>query len=297
MSRTLVALAALAGCVGGVCYPQAFGVPQGAAYRVVAPPPPAPVKRWIDCDFHDGRGTVQVLGWYDAQGYVQYWPAENRHLERPPVPPPAKPAAPAPPPPKSEPPAKAREAQAPPTPPAAHVSANFGLDLSQLHHRGQPESYQSKGDEAHRMVQEATAPGRRVEAGPADDQDERFLSVIGAADVRAKALAELQAQGLTDKVHVGSFDPEAWQVTSVGLPTEGRPAVILQEPDGQVVHRLSNYPQGVEQLAAKLRKPNPLYDPKRDPGVADAPALGASWRLLVLVGCVLLILTRGKSTK
>ncbi len=120
-----------------------------------------------------------------------------------------------------------------------------------------------------------------IKEGLPDDKDKPRLTAIGTAEDCAKVAADVAG----DKdVVFQQFRPDDWQVKGSGFVTDGKPMIYLQAPDGKVLHRQDAYDKGRLDVAlAAIRKPDPHYDPKKDPDLskpADAPLGVPLWAWL-----------------
>lgn len=93
-----------------------------------------------------------------------------------------------------------------------------------------------------------------------DDSHKLWITSVG---LHNKNKIEQDLQEFNDDIIVADYPEDHWHVD--GLFQRG---VYLQRPSGKVVAYSENYP-GSQLLAAALRKNNPDYDPRMNPGFDD----------------------------
>jgi hypothetical protein len=169
---------------------------------------------------------------------------------------------------------------------------NFGLDSTRLN---KGPSYSVNGRTA--TKEEAV---RALEGQLADDRTKYRLTVIGDDAVRKQVVSDLEtSQGLSafrDRHLVQSYAPDNWAAQK--FQAAGNPTVILQAPDGAVVHRQEDYRDGAAGLAKALTS---AYDPKKDPdrrknplANLDPKTLAAGGGVLALIAAAFLLITGRK---
>lgn len=156
------------------------------------------------------------------------------------------------------------------------------------------------------------ADGREItcvedfQAALSDDSAKPYLTVIGPQAQRAQVLADLDSSPalapFKGRYHARGLDPSDWMVKGMGFVTTGQPTIYVQSSTGQVLHRQDDYQGGAEGLAKALsgvqglRKPDPTYDPSKDPvKVPDAKGpqaiagLKIPWSVWVVAGVGLVL--------
>lgn len=111
------------------------------------------------------------------------------------------------------------------------------------------------------------------------------VTAIGTPAETAPVIAALKAGPRAADLVLAAYEPTHWHVASVGFKTDGHPTVYVQDSTGAVLHRQDDG-SPVELAAAieRLRKPNPNYDPAKDP--SKPLSAGGPAGLLVLGGVV-----------
>jgi hypothetical protein len=123
------------------------------------------------------------------------------------------------------------------------------------------------------------------------DENQYRITVIGETNSDYEPVLKFIAdQGLDDKYVVKGYTKGQWAVAD--FHADGNPTVLIQTPDGKVVHRQNSGDLQTLQkaLASLVRKPNPHYDPKKDPDLSRSPLTDDGDDLLypVLAGVVTL---------
>lgn len=120
-----------------------------------------------------------------------------------------------------------------------------------------------------KLVSEAQARARLGEPTGAvpDDRARLYLTVIGGKSARLGVLAALKSSPalapFRGRYIVHGYAPTDWAVSGL-FATAGEPTIYLQARDGTVLMRVDKY-QGPEDLAGRLRRRDPDYQPQRDP--------------------------------
>jgi hypothetical protein len=136
----------------------------------------------------------------------------------------------------------------------------------------------------------------------ADDSGKIRFTVIGSVEQRRQVLKDLDAHpalsAFKELFVVNAYSPEQWAVSRAGFVTNGTPTIYVQAPDGTVLHRQDDYVGGADSLAAALgrsaeRKPNPDYQPAKDPDRRKTDPVSDPWLWLALAGGVVFILGAG----
>ena len=292
MIATLLLSSILAGqCAGGSCAVPMFAPTPTTAPIVLAQYQPtipvAPSYRWYAID-HEGL-TFQVWGYIDARGGVVWRPdlaANRRNWDA------AKAKRDAP---KPKPAAK-DQADAPKPKPAPAPVAGQSLP-----------DWQTKGVDQSKLAREerVTASGANAQAfidrfervrgdhdGLDDDRNKPSLTIIGTEAEAEPILADLRPGGalaeFASETHIQRYERGHWAITQ-GHEQGGTPDIIVQTPDGTVVWRQQSYQGGAAVLREGLRRANPNYDAKRDPGPGKGSA-SARASTAVAVGIILLSL-------
>jgi len=106
-----------------------------------------------------------------------------------------------------------------------------------------------------------------------DDTKKKRLTIIGTPDEVKMVLEDLKKpifDGVRDSVLVQDYQPSDWAVAEAGFFVMGSPTIYLQAANGKVEHRQDVY-YGPAALVSLIRKPDPNYDPKKDPDLATSP--------------------------
>ena len=143
----------------------------------------------------------------------------------------------------------------PPLPPPC-----FGVALAKI--GGQP-IYRLNGQPV-----PARAAYEAVDKGFDDDSGKFRVTLIGPAEVRAKAREALENHpdftSLKPRVIVRDFAPDHWAMNA-GFVTTGQPTIYCQAPGGKVLHRQDDFAGGPAALIAAIRHASDRYDSSRDP--------------------------------
>lgn len=291
----LLALSVSGQCSGGSCpapssYPAFSGYSRPAPvrfvpYQIAVRPAIQPVvQRAYGWHFAKYNGlTVKVWGWKPTPSTVEWEPELRENVlavenARQAVkaaaslaPPPAAPA---------------------PNPVAVQpAQLNFGVDRSKI---DPDRRYSGPDGQAILFDDKPDSP---------DIKSKMFLTVIGEPDDRKSVETDWKShpslKPLGELAWFRSFSPGDWQVKDdLGFHIEGKPTILLQTSGGKVLYRASDYTEGPEGLAlafAALRKPDPNYDPSKDPGprnkkpvAPDDGAIGAG-RIAAFLICAALV--------
>jgi len=140
---------------------------------------------------------------------------------------------------------------------------NFGLVRSGL--GGSGERFSLDGQPISK-----TEAVRLLQTGLADDSDKLRLTIIGSEADRKRVLDDLKGPlaDIAAQCLVQDYPPDHWAVAKAGFYTSGQPTIYVQAPDGTVLHRQDDYADGAEglrQAFERIRRPDPHYDPRRDP--------------------------------
>ena len=117
-----------------------------------------------------------------------------------------------------------------------------------------------------------------------DDSDTLRLTIIGSEEARRRVREDL-AGPLADEAReflIQDYPPDHWAVKDAGFHREGNPTIYIQKPDGTVLHRQDDYngPDEFRAVLEKLRRPDPNYDPRKDPDLRRQPGQGPLGRLV-----------------
>jgi len=275
-----------AGCPSPSLSSYWFAQPQYQTVQLEPIPATPTPKQWHRIEYQGG--IVTVLGRKNAAGNIEWVESEQPKGWDAPLKAERKPVAVigddmvAPAPPKPEEPVK----------PADTDFRTHGVDWSKIH--GDGEKWHATGDEAHRFVAEVKGTG---EVEFPDDSTKRFLTVIGRPEDRKPVMDALEGQlaDVAKLFHVTERNPDDKYVVGVGLVRDGKPSIIVQEATGRVIYRQQDFAGGAESLKANLdkagalRKPNPAYDPAKDPTPNNSGGV-ATWVYIALAACVALLL-------
>lgn len=182
-----------------------------------------------------------------------------------------------------------RPCEPPIAPPAGSTGqvtgSNFGLDVAKLDPGNSPQ---------YRLGNSPISRERAFQEIGADQSlpnyaSKRRIVVIGSEAERKQARQVIEAMNPGDGYLIEDFAPNDWQVARGGFVVSGRPTVYCLEPDGKVLFRQDDL-SGLKLNMESVRKPDPNYDPSRDPdrrvmpggGVETMAAIAAV--VLVLVG-------------
>lgn len=172
---------------------------------------------------------------------------------------------------------------------------NYGLDFEKIFPPGSPpEKYHATTPEGRAFIELAKAG---VDKLP-DDSGKPFVTVIGQGSNTESAFTALAS--LRSETRLGKFAADAWQVKGIGLAAKGDPSIVVQDPSGRVIYREDGFDGDGKALLArvsgKLRRPNPDYDPAKDPGPNAMAAAGSDMIAFAVIGaCVLLFLSGRKA--
>lgn len=186
---------------------------------------------------------------------------------------------------------------APANPPAKAETENFGVDWSKINGKDGPE-YWLTIDGKRRRVSKWECEQILERKNLVDDSGKLRLTIIGSDAQRKPVLDALAAIPAREQFLVQDYAPDHWAVRSVGFDCDGAPSIYLQLPDGRVLHRQASF-LGRDQLASamdaavhlagQLRRPDPNYDPKKDPDILKKPAVpGGDWPWWAVLGVGLL---------
>ncbi|HYR03018.1 MAG TPA: hypothetical protein VES58_06705, partial [Syntrophobacteria bacterium] len=143
------------------------------------------------------------------------------------------------------------------------IAYDYGVDQSKFGRGG----YNGIGPAAEQFIQqEAPGPAK----GPLR------LTVIGPKENRREVIDDLSSnselKSLSGSFQVQEYDPGSWAVDpSLGFDVKGKPTILLQRPDGKVLYRRTDYKEGPNGIIQAIRKADPNYDPKKDPGPGGGP--------------------------
>jgi hypothetical protein len=166
----------------------------------------------------------------------------------------------------------------PVSPPSPRVK-NFGVDTSKLCKKhGECFSVNGKSVSKREFV-------AAIGDIPAD-KDKMRLTLIGPEADRKRVQTDLGSAGplaeFKGQFVLQSYTADHWAVEDVGFKLDGKPTIYLQSPDGKVLLRVDAY-EGPEDLAGKLRRANPLYDPDKDPSGISLPGFPDLSKLIAKV--------------
>lgn len=134
-----------------------------------------------------------------------------------------------------------------------------------------------------------------IEAGiDPNDVNKNRVTVIGDENDCKKVLEAFASDPLLapfrDKILLQAYPPSNFAVQGLGFLAGGSPAIYIQSPTGQVLHRQLEW-RGAEKMASALRKADRTYDVTKDPDL-NKPA-GLPFNLepkhLLLVGAGVLV--------
>ena len=144
--------------------------------------------------------------------------------------------------------------------------ATSGVDRTKLALRT---GYQARHDAAQRFV-ESEVKATQVP----EDKDKPRLTVIGVEADVGPVMALTKGSGplarLASEFHVQSYAPDSPYVSGLGF-AQGKPAIYVQTATGRVLHRQTDFAGGEAALvtaierSGALRKPDPAYQPAKDP--------------------------------
>lgn len=102
-----------------------------------------------------------------------------------------------------------------------------------------------------------------------DDANRLRLTIIGSRSDRERVLRDLdtdpQLKPFLDTFVRQDYEPGDWPLACGFLVASPGPTIYVQQPDGKVLHRQSDYQDGPQGLAAALRKLDPSYQAAKDP--------------------------------
>lgn len=100
-----------------------------------------------------------------------------------------------------------------------------------------------------------------------DDSQKPWLTFIGPTNLRDPAVKTFRANSLVGDVRLNDEGPDHWMVRTGGFKVDpNRLTVVLQRPDGKVIGKVVDpTPDDLGRLIGAIRKPNPDYDPTKDP--------------------------------
>lgn len=242
-------------CTANGCYivPYAAPQPQVQVFR-----PPA--RQWLL-----GTEGRWYYGWWNADGSIGYYNAEQ------PAPPKVIEVKPKP---KVEAPAPKEPAGQGPVNFAPQAEGrkgplNFGIVIEKTFNRPQAEYFSAGQTAASHAFIQAVKDAKSGGSFP-DDSGKPHLTIIGSDADRAAVMRDLKGSGplgsMREDFLVQEYLPDEWPVTTVGMPSDGKPTIVLQQSDGKVLYRQNSYAGGEAPLADALRKHNPDYSPDKDPG-------------------------------
>lgn len=162
---------------------------------------------------------------------------------------------------------------------------NYGIDPARLT-KGKPR-YTANSLEAEHFIRETQQRS--------EHKDRCYVTVIGNPADRKPVAEDWNRHpafdGLRDNVWFQEFKKGEWQVRDeLGYKADGKPTILVQKPDGEVLLRLNSY-NGPHPIANALRKADPHYKPENDPtqgGGADE-ILGGNTRTYIAVGAIFLV--------
>jgi hypothetical protein len=160
-------------------------------------------------------------------------------------------------------------------------SINFGVDPRHLGKRPHYTANSRESVDFVDKVQDHEQPSEKL-----------FVTAIGNPDDTHAVAKDLREHPdlaqFKDKVWFNEFAPTDWQVSgNLGYhEATDKPAIVIQDPQGRVIWRASDYSSGPQGLATALRKADPNYDRKKDPGPSQPELPGGvdgKHALIVLV--------------
>ena len=129
----------------------------------------------------------------------------------------------------------------------------------------------SNHPESVKFVESVNNLRQGVTQDPLDIADKLYLTVISNdTKLRDSVIQEIRsADGMAqykDKLWIKGLKPEDWEVreTFAQATPNGKPAIILQNPAGRVLHRQMDFNGGAPALFEAIRKANPNYTPGKD---------------------------------
>jgi hypothetical protein len=157
---------------------------------------------------------------------------------------------------------------------------NYGVDPSRIH-KGQ--RYTANSAEAAHFVREAQAK--------VDGRTDRcYVTVIGSASERKPVADDWRSNPAFDayreRVWFQEFDRGEWQVADdLGFQAKGKPSVLVQKSDGEVLLRSNSY-RGPRPIVNALRKADPNYNPSHDPTDQQDDAASGDNRVYLAIAIV-----------
>ena len=138
-----------------------------------------------------------------------------------------------------------------------------------------------------------------MENGLKDDSGKPHLTIIGPDEDRKKVLADLRGPlaDLVKEYLVQDYPASHWTVKQVGFKTDGKPTIYVQDATGKVLHRQDDYADGKEGLnkvLTEIRKPDPNYNPTKDPDLRRSAVLGLPSWVLVALGVLAFVFLMGR---
>lgn len=160
---------------------------------------------------------------------------------------------------------------------------NFGLQVDKMPAPKEKESF-TIGD--HAVNREAAV--QAVAGELPDDRKTLRLTVVGEKSFTGPILDDLSKSGVKKDLLVQTFTPDAWQIKERGFPPGNQ--LILQAPDGKVLHRQADYAGGFESLQPALQRGVSAYDPKKDPDLRSGDGDQTAWLLGLLLAAAAMML-------
>jgi hypothetical protein len=99
-----------------------------------------------------------------------------------------------------------------------------------------------------------------------DDAHKLRLTVIGSVADRERVLRDLDSlPQARDTYVIQDYEVGEWPLACGFVAGSPGPTIYVQKPDGKVLHRQTDYADGVQGLTKALRKVDPAYDATKDP--------------------------------
>lgn len=133
----------------------------------------------------------------------------------------------------------------------------------------------SKGKHYHNgreVSRDALLDAIKKAAIPADQSRLRLTLIGPDADTKA-ILSDLKGLPEAADLVIAAYPPDAWQVSRNGLAAGRTFSIVLQAPDGRVLHRQWDYEGGVKSLSGAIQTAKGDYDAARDPDRRSRGAL------------------------
>lgn len=263
-----------------------FGAP---TYYQATSVPAARPRSWMKAKW-PGGGTVLVWGYLDDEGFIRYkraeqptWPLQvvqdapgphfsDKTRDNPVEPPKTPPVAP-------EPVKDAPRLDATPEKPQVYGQTNpavdwktSGVDRSKV---AKTDTVHSSGHpEANEFVRKLDLTKKGVIQDPYDLKDKIYVSVLSKDKaVRKDVLKAIEDspefKSYQDRIWAQDFSPDGWQAKGFPYADQGKPTIVVQRPDGYVLHRQMDFSGGAPKLMEAVRKVDPLYDPKKDKDIRN----------------------------